>query len=224
MTKKQIPLIYYNELLFSINSYYYLEKMKVVLFSGTPGTGKTILSRKISEKISAKVISLSDLAVKKDLILSFDSKRDTYVIDEEKIVPEIINLIKKSKNQDTSTLIIEGHLTDIIPEEFFDLVIVLRCDPDILHERLKLRGYSKEKVIENVQSEILGNCANFFVEKNMKKPLLEVDTSTINVDKLVNKIVEIISRGKNITKYALGKIDWLEKLSAENRLDEYFEM
>lgn len=200
--------------------------MKVVLFSGTPGTGKTILSRKISEKISTKVISLSDLAVKKDLILSFDSKRDTYVIDEEKIVPEIINLIKKSRNQEISTLIIEGHLTDIIPEEFFDLVIVLRCDPDILHKRLKLRGYSKDKVDENVQSEILGNCANFFVEKNLKKPLLEIDTSAIDIDKLVTIIIEIISRdkNKNFSKYALGKIDWLEKLSAENRLDEYFEM
>jgi adenylate kinase len=198
--------------------------MKVVLFSGTPGTGKTILSRKISEKIGVKVISLSEFAVKKDLILSFDSKRDTYVIDEEKIVPEIINLVKKSKTQDISCLIIEGHLTDIIPEELIDLVIVLRCDPDVLNGRLKSRGYSKEKILENVQSEILGNCANFFVEKEMKKPLLEMDTSAIEIDKLVNIIVEIISREKNITKYALGKIDWLEKLSAENRLEEYFKM
>ncbi|MHA1106790.1 MAG: adenylate kinase family protein, partial [Promethearchaeota archaeon] len=179
--------------------------------------------KKLSEKITAKVISLSEFAVKKDLILSFDSKRDTYVIDEEKIVPEIINLIKMGRNQDISNLIIEGHLTDIIQEEFIDLVIVLRCDPDILHKRLKSRGYSEEKIIENVQSEILGNCANFFVEKNMKKPLLEIDTSTIDITKLVNIIVEIISREKNITKYRLGKIDWLEKLSTENRLEEYFD-
>lgn len=198
--------------------------MKVILFSGTPGTGKTILSRKVSEKIGAKVISLSEFAVKKDLILSFDSKRDTYIIDEDRIVPEIINLVNKTRNQDISCLIIEGHLTDIIPEEIIDLVIVLRCDPEILQGRLKARGYSTEKILENVQSEILGNCANFFVEKDMKKPLLELDTSTIDIDKLVNIIVEIIMREKNITKYALGKIDWLEKLSAENRLDDFFEM
>ncbi|MBY9017193.1 MAG: adenylate kinase family protein [Candidatus Lokiarchaeota archaeon] len=197
--------------------------MKVIVISGTPGTGKTLIAKKLSEKISAKVISLSEFAVKKDLILSFDSKRDTYVIDEHKIVPEIINLIKMGRNQDISNLIIEGHLTDIIPEEFIDLVIVLRCEPDILNERLKLRGYSREKINENVQSEILGNCANFFVEKEMKKPLLEIDTSTINIDKLVNIIVEIISRDKNITKYRLGSIDWLEKLSSENRLEEYFD-
>lgn len=197
--------------------------MKVIVISGTPGTGKTLIAKKLSEKISAKVISLSEFAVKKDLILSFDSKRDTYVIDEEKIVPEIINLIKMGRNQDISNLIIEGHLTDIIPEEFIDFVIVLRCEPDILHKRLKSRGYSKEKIIENVQSEILGNCANFFVEKEMKKPLLEINTSTIDINKLVNIIVGIISREKNITKYTLGKIDWLEKLSAENRLEEYFD-
>ncbi|MHA1670902.1 MAG: adenylate kinase family protein [Promethearchaeota archaeon] len=198
--------------------------MKVVLFSGTPGTGKTLITGKMSELISAKVISLSEFAVKKDLILSFDSKRDTYVIDEEKIVPEIIDLIKKSKSQGLSNLIIEGHLTDIIPEEFIDLVIVLRCEPEILYRRLKSRGYSEEKIIENVQSEILGNCANFFVEKEMKKPLLEIDTSNIDIDKLVNIIVELILHKKNIKNYILGKIDWLEQLSAENRLDKYFDM
>ncbi|MHA1192241.1 MAG: adenylate kinase family protein [Promethearchaeota archaeon] len=197
--------------------------MKVIVISGTPGTGKTLIAKKLSEKITAKVISLSEFAVKKDLILSFDSKRDTYVIDEEKIVPEIINLIKMGRNQDISNLIIEGHLTDIIPEEFIDLVIVLRCDPDILHERLKSRGYSRGKIIENVQSEILGNCANFFVEKEMTKPLLEIDTSNIDLDNLVNIIVGMVSQ-KNITQYALGSIDWLEKLSAENRLEKYFDM
>ena len=197
--------------------------MKVVLFSGTPGTGKTLITSKLSEKISAKVISLSEFAVKKDLILSFDPKRDTYVIDEAKIVPEIISLIEKSRNHGISNFIIEGHLTDIIPEEYIDLVIVLRCEPDILYKRLISRGYSKEKVIENVQSEILGNCANFFVEKEMKKPLLELDTSTIDINKLVNIIIEIIVHEKNIKNYTLGKIDWLEKLSAENRLVEYFD-
>ncbi|MHA1456395.1 MAG: AAA family ATPase [Promethearchaeota archaeon] len=54
--------------------------MKVIVISGTPGTGKTFIAKKLSEKITAKVISLSEFAVKKDLILSFDSKRDTYVI------------------------------------------------------------------------------------------------------------------------------------------------
>jgi adenylate kinase len=201
--------------------------MKVVLFTGTPGTGKTLITKKVvekfTEKVSAKVISLSEFAVKKDLILEFDSERDTYVIDEDKIVPEIMNLIEKSRSQEISILIIEGHLTDIIPEEYVDLVIVLRCEPDILFKRLKSRGYSEQKVRENVQSEILGNCANFFVEKDMKKPLLEIDTSSGD-DRLVTKIAELILREKNIKNYALGKIDWLEKLSNENRLEKYFDM
>ena len=201
--------------------------MKVVLFSGTPGTGKTIISKKVmekfTEKVSAKVISLSEFAVKKDLILEFDSKRDTYVIDEDKIVPEVIDLIEKSRRQGISTLIIEGHLTDIIPEKYIDLVIVLRCEPDILYKRLKLRGYSEQKARENVQSEILGNCANFFVEKDMKIPLLEIDTSRSDIDRLVKIITELILREKNITNYTLGKIDWLEKLSSENHLEKYFD-
>ena len=97
--------------------------MKVILISGTPGTGKTVISNKISKILNAKSISLSRFAIKKGLILSFDSKRDTHVIDEEKLVLEITNLIKKHENQGISHLIIEGHLTDIIPEKNIDIVI-----------------------------------------------------------------------------------------------------
>ena len=39
-----------------------------------------------------------------------------------------------------------------------DLVIVLRCNPDVLKERLSTRNWKDAKIHENVSAEILGIC------------------------------------------------------------------
>ena len=54
----------------------------------------------------------------------------------------------------TEDSILEGHFS----HEFdnIDKIIVLRCDPKVLVKRLSERGYSKEKVRENLEAEAIG--------------------------------------------------------------------
>lgn len=197
--------------------------MKIVVISGTPGCGKTSVSKKISEKIGANVISLNELAIAEDLTLKFDKKRNTHVIDVDRLVPHVINLIEEFKKNNLEFLIIESHFSDIIPEKYIDYAIVLRCDPDLLYQRLEARGYKKEKIIENVQAEILGECTNFFVEMQTKVPLFEIDSSNLSVDDVANIIINIIVKNKDKEKFQAGKIDWLEKLAQDDSLaKKYF--
>ena len=44
--------------------------------------------------------------------------------------------------------IVEGHLAHLLP---CDRVVVLRCRPDILRERLAPRDYPEEKIAENAR-------------------------------------------------------------------------
>lgn len=79
-----------------------------------------------------------------------------------------------------------------------------------------------EKANENIQAEILGNCANYLIKKELKIPLLEIDTTLLDVEAVSRIILDIIQDNINIDKYRIGKIDWLEKLFQENQLDDFF--
>ena len=71
--------------------------MELVIISGTPGTGKTSVSNKISEMINANVITLNELAISEGLIHDFDKKRDTNVVDLDKLVSHVLKIIEELK-------------------------------------------------------------------------------------------------------------------------------
>ncbi|MFX0071505.1 MAG: adenylate kinase family protein [Candidatus Hermodarchaeota archaeon] len=197
--------------------------MKIIIVSGTPGTGKTSISRRLSEIINVKVLTLNEIVISENLTIKYDKERDTYVIDEKKLISYIRTQINDIHKQRYDYLIIESHFSDIVPEEYVDLAIILRCDPDVLYQRLKLRGYKHSKIIENLQAEILGNSVNYFLQKQIRAPILEIETSNLSIDSSANLIRDLILERKNREKHSVGKIDWLEKLSQTNRLNEFFD-
>ena len=198
--------------------------MKIIIISGTPGTGKTSVSRKISEILDVSIISLNELAISKNFILDYDEERDTYIVDFDRLIPYVVEQIKLQKKDKKKYLIIESHFSDIIPNKFIDYCLVLRCDPEQLYNRLKERDYNEIKIIENIQAEILGNCANYLIQKQMKSPIYEIDTTHLTINSEAKIIIDIIINNKNRDLYLIGKIDWLEKLDKENRLNKYFNM
>ena len=197
--------------------------MKIIIISGTPGCGKTSVSKKISEKINAKTISLNELTVSENLTLKYDKKRETHVVDFNKLIPHVEKLIELYNKENTEFLLIEGHFSDAIPEKYVDYVIILRCNPDELFKRLEKRGYSIQKIRENIQAEILGNCTNFFIQKQIKSPMYEIDTSNLTIDSIVKIIIDLTVKNINVEKYIPGKIDWLEILSQNDRIHEFFD-
>jgi adenylate kinase len=197
--------------------------MKILIVSGTPGTGKTTVSKNLLNYFKAKVISLNELAISEKLIINYDTERETSVINEKKLVRYVIKLIECYNKQDLEILIIESHFSDIVPGQYIDYVIILRCDPDELYIRLKERGYKKEKIRENVQSEILGNSPNYFLDKKLNKPIMEIDTTNNNIEVITKTIIGILTGKIDVNEYVLGKIDWLEKLSQEDRLQLFFD-
>lgn len=198
--------------------------MKKIIISGSPGTGKTTVSERISDSLgNSEVLSLNDIVLKKQYTIHYDKSRDTHVADFERLIPYITKKIQQFQKKNLEIVIIEGHFADIIPNKFIDCVIILRCHPDTLKERLTGRSYSKNKIYENIQAEILGNCTNYFIEKNLDKPIYEFDTSDKSAEESMQIIVKMIKGKINKDKYKVGKINWMEDLSNEDRLMEFFE-
>ena len=197
--------------------------MQILIVSGTPGTGKTTISNNIQNYIEAKVISLNELAISEKLVGKYDAKRETSVVNDKKLIRFLIKLIEEYEKEVPEYLIIESHFSDIVPEQFINFVIILRCDPDELHKRLKRRGYKREKIRENVQSEILGNCVNYFINKPLNTPILEIDTTNASIETITKTIMRILTNEIDLKDFHVGKVDWLEKLSQEDRLQDFFD-
>lgn len=136
----------------------------LLAISGTPGTGKTEVAKVLAKLKCWKVIHLNDLAKEKSLYIGFDRKRDCKIVDIESLQEEVKKLHEN--------LIIESHYA----HEFdADTVIILRCRPKELRKRLESRGWSKKKIDENVESEIMEICRQDSWEAGKK--MLEVDTT-----------------------------------------------
>jgi adenylate kinase len=170
--------------------------MKISI-SGTPCTGKTEVSKLLSKKLNYKLIQVNELAEKLNAFRGYDKKRECKILDMEKLEKEI----KKIKGN----IIIEGHASHLFPA---DLVIILRCNPEILKKRLEKRYPSNHsKVQENLEAEILGVITSEAVMNNKK--VYEIDTSDKIVEESVDDVLKMLE-GKT-DDFKIGKIDWLEE-------------
>jgi len=197
--------------------------MKIIIISGTPGCGKSSVANELSKLVNAKVISLNELAISNDFSFEYDNERKTYIVDFKIFLPYIKKKIKKIKKENPQFLIIESHFSDIIPNKYIDHAFILRCDPDELVNRLKRKNYNLKKITENVQTEILGNCVNYFIQKKTKKPLFEIDTTNLSIKSVAKAIEDILDGKEDGKNYYIGKIDWLEKVYQEDRLKDFFD-
>jgi len=196
--------------------------MEIIIITGTPGCGKTTITQEISQLEKSEYISLNELIVSKRFYEKYDKKRDTYIADFDKMIPYIIKVIEQAKKKKLKYFFIEGHFADIIPKKFIDLVIILRCHPDVLRKRLEKRDYKESKIRENLQAEILGNSTNYILEKDLKCPIYEINTSNKSIDLIIKIISDIINNEEPNLK-SIGNIDWLCELYKKNRLNEFFD-
>ena len=67
--------------------------MKVICVSGTPGTGKTILAKKLAKKLNFYYIDVNELISKHKLYEGYDRKRKTKIVDINKLNKKIIGVI-----------------------------------------------------------------------------------------------------------------------------------
>lgn len=174
----------------------------MIIITGTPGTGKTSVTESLKEDFDAEYISINSLLEDYDLNLGIDEKRGYKIVDTEKMIP-IIDQIKKESEKDV--IIFEGHLAQDYPNA--DLVIVLRCNPDVLKKRLSTRNWKDAKIHENVSAEILGICTEESYEL-YRDNVQEIETSDKTIDNLKKDIIEIVCGKKT---YPLGQIDYLSE-------------
>lgn len=135
----------------------------VILISGTPGTGKSTLIERIKQSdATVQVLNISDLVKREGLHDGYDPEFDTYIINERKTQKILRKVIPKLRQ--SGPILIECHSLPLFDEDdlesLIDKVIVLTCSTENLYDRLKSRSYSKKKIEENLECEIMRVCAD----------------------------------------------------------------
>jgi adenylate kinase len=145
--------------------------MKVIVVTGTPGTGKTKVAKKLAKGL--KYLDVNKVLEKYKLKEKYDKKRRTWIVDVDKLNKVLIEIISKSKKG----LVIDSHLGHYLPPKYVKLCIVTKCSLKVLKGRLEKRGYSKLKVRENLESEAFDICLNEAKEEGHKVKV--VDTTKL---------------------------------------------
>ena len=186
--------------------------MPAILIGGTPCTGKSEAAQLLASRLNSELISLGDFAENSGCISDYDAFRDSGVIDEDCLVEAILDLVEEEEK----TLVIEGHYIDLVPSSSVRYAFILRAHPDVLIERLKLRNYTKQKVDENVEAEVIGVCQMDALYAFGEEKVFEIDTSELNIDEVVDAIQGIIENPEESIR-----IDWMAILEQEGRADEF---
>jgi len=160
--------------------------MVVIVITGVPGTGKSTLAKELSKYINAKVINIGEYAKKKRYVLEYDEAFQTYIVDEEKTIKDLVRYIKENPGN----YIIEGTFSHLLPKEIVDLYIVLKADPNLLYKRLSQRKYPYHKIFENIWAQNLEIIEDELESENKK--YIVIDTTNRSLKEIVEEIMKIL--------------------------------
>jgi adenylate kinase len=161
---------------------------KVVAITGTPGTGKSTAARIFARRADWKYVDLNGEIVKNRLYSGYDRKRRSYITDMRKVIIFVRSLVHGE-----TPLLIDGHLSHDLPSDMLDKVIVLRCRPDVLRKRLERKRWSKSKVDENVEAEMIGIIS--WEAKKRHANVVEIDTTGLRPKGVADRIEKVLKGG-----------------------------
>jgi adenylate kinase len=195
-----------------------LKKLRLVI-TGNPGVGKHTSAKIIAEKIDAEIIDINNVAIDDNAIgkntdLGFE-------VDVKRLVRLLEKLLKIKGN-----LVIVGHLAPyVLKPSGISLVAVLRRSPYELEKTLKKRGYSVDKVRENVASEILGTSLYDSLKTFGKRKVAEFDTTGKTPDETADEILAALqknTKSRSRSRSKLLGIDWLILVSENGDMQRFF--
>ncbi len=182
----------------------------VIAITGTPGTGKTTLAKRIydyfkHENKRVYLITQDELIKRTNSNIGFDHERNSIIVDEDKLRKDFKKSFESELNE-YEIIIIDSHISHELKENV-DLAIITKCDLEELKKRLIKRGYHEMKIHENINAELLNVIGNEVEDYNIKhiyyftsndKGLKEVFDAINNFDELIKDIEnQIKSKERN---------------------------
>lgn len=156
-------------------------KPTLIIISGTPGTGKSTLAQALAKRLGYQRLDLHHHY--KSISSGYNKNKQAYDIDKQKFTA----LVRKKLSSAKKGLIVDSHISHLLPGKLVGLCIVLTCSNlKVLQKRLQKRKYPQQKIRENLDAEIFQICLMEARERGHKT--LVFDTATLKLPALVKTI------------------------------------
>src|SRR2546428_9413837 len=180
---------------------------KIIIVTGTPGVGKTVLGKLLAEETGSSFLSLGDLVRVQRLHKGFDRQAGSYIIDQHALERELKGYFAGHRE---NGIVFETHFVSSIVHKTRGMVaIVLRLDPIVLAKRLRARNWPKRKIWDNVEAEMIDLSLHDSLKLLGKKRVYEIYATGKRHRELLHETMRMMSRGKGWSFDSSS--DWLEK-------------
>jgi adenylate kinase len=194
-----------------------LRKGTAFLVTGTPGTGKTTISRLLAKELHATYVNPEILLRREGIDYVYDRKRRTRVVSLRRLRQALGEYAARASRG----MVIDSHIaleTGSLPR--LVRAIVLRCDPVILGRRLRRKRWSKAKIGENLLAEILDICLWDAIRSYGWSRILEIDTTGKRPPHVIQLVLTDMKKRRVRQQ---SKVDWLSSLKHRRMLSNYLQ-
>ncbi|WP_070364814.1 adenylate kinase family protein [Halodesulfurarchaeum formicicum] len=166
-----------------------------VAVTGTPGTGKTTATKRVETDLD--IVHLNEVIRTEGLHDGTDDDRGSLLADFDAIDEYLAG---------KTDLLVESHLAHHFDAE---RVVVLRCDPETLEERLRERGESPASARENAESEALDVILSEAVTAHGENAVYEIETTHQTLEETARAIEAVIAGDR---EPSAGTVDYTDYL------------
>ncbi len=165
------------------------KKVKVVIITGTPGVGKTTIAKILAAKYNYSRFDLHKYY--KIIAERYNQYKKCYDINYIKfcalIEAEKKKVEQNKKNKEIKGILIDSHVTHLLPAKMVDVCMVLTCSNlKLLRKRLRQRKYGARKIEENMESEIMQVCLQEARERH--RHVFMFDTAVMSAEKIAREV------------------------------------
>jgi adenylate kinase len=171
--------------------------------TGTPGTGKTRLSEELQGLV--EIQNQSILAETKGFLGQDDGGSKEIDVEGLSTI-----LVEEWSSPPEKTQLIDGHLSHLLP---VDAIIILRAHPLVIDARLHLRDYEEQKILDNVEWEMIGG--PWLELEEIDIPILELDSGVLDPNELTTEVLNWLSQDCAPERPA-EILDWLDDMASKD--------
>jgi len=166
-----------------------------IAVTGTPGTGKTTATEQVETDLS--VVHLNEVIKDDELTTGRDTDRDSLVTDMDAVAEWLAQ---------RDDILFESHLAHNFDA---DRVIVLRCHPKEIEDRLENRGESEASIAENAESEAIDVILSEAVNRHGEGNVYEIETTNQSPAAVATEIEAVIEGQREPSAGTVSYVEYL---------------